>query len=90
SEPALMIVISSLQSNGLLTTTGDNNQHYLPGQSLDHITVKMILDAARSAEETARLRPDDVDSGVKVEDIILALEKAQTEITDNTTLKDLI
>jgi membrane protein len=90
SEPALTIIISSLLSNKLITTTGKNNHYYLPKQSLENITVKMILSAVRSAEEVSQLRPDDIDTAQQVEDIIITLEKAIENSVSNKTLKDLV
>lgn len=90
SESALMIIMPSLQKNGLLTTTGKNGKHFMPNQSLEHITVEMILNAARSAEETPKLRPEDVNADEHVENIITSLELSLAETTKNKTLKDLV
>ncbi len=90
SEPALTIIMPALESNKLITTTGESNTHYLPSQSLENITVDMILNAARNAEETPRLCPDDVNTASQVDDIILTLEKAISASVKSKTLKDLI
>jgi membrane protein len=90
SEQALMIIIPALLSSRLITTTGEDNQYYLPNQSLENITVAMVLDAARSAEETQHLRPETVNTPPQVEDTINCLEKAISESVNNKTLKDLI
>jgi membrane protein len=90
SEQALNIIVSTLVSNKLITTTGKNNRRYLPSQSLENITVDMILNAARSAEETPHLRPDNVETVQQVEDTIMCLENAISESIKNKTLKDLI
>ena len=90
SEQALMIIMPALLSNKLIVTTGEDSQHYLPGQSLENITLDMILNAARTAEETAQLRPDDVKTSQQIGDTIAHLEKAIADSTKNKTLKDLI
>ncbi len=90
SEPALKMIVSSLLSNKLIVTTGKNNLHYQPSQSLENITVDMILNAARSAEETPHLCPDNVDTTQQVEDTIMRLENTITESTKHKSLKDLI
>ena len=90
SEPALMMIISALLKNNLLARTGNHNEHYLPSQSLENISLTMILDAARSAEETPLLRPDDVESAAQVNEVIDTLENAITDSTKNKTLKDLV
>ncbi len=90
SEPALMIIISALLKNNLLTRTGEQNEHYLPSQSLENISLSMILNAARSAEETPLLRPDDVESAAQVNEVIGTVENAISDSVKNKTLKDLI
>ncbi|MBL4711983.1 MAG: YihY family inner membrane protein [Gammaproteobacteria bacterium] len=90
SEAALMMIITALQANHLITTTGNNNQYYLPRQSLENITIKQILDAVRSAEEVAQLRPEDIDSTIQVEAIITTLDTSLTNAVKNKTLKDLL
>ena len=90
SESALTMIISSLLKNDLITSTGERNQHYLPCQSLENITVAMVLSAVRSAEETAQLRPGDIDTSPQVKDIISTLESAIVDSVSNKTLRDLV
>lgn len=90
TESALLILLSSLLSNKLITTAGENEQYYLPSQSLEHITLEMILNAARSAEETATLQPNDVNAADQVEQTISSIEMAMNESIKNKTLKDLL
>jgi len=90
SEPAITLIVSALQANELITTTGKNNQQYLLSQASENISVDMILAAARSAEESANLRPDDVDAADQINDVILSIDNAITESTKSRTLKDLI
>ena len=90
SEQALMIIMPSLLSAKLITTTGDDRQYYIPCQSLEHITIAMILNAARNAEETHHLSPDDVETTPQVEDTLSDLNNAISATIDSKTLKDLI
>jgi len=90
SEQALMILMPALLSNDLITTTGKKNDHFLPSQSLENITLEMIINAARNAEESPNLRPDDVDSAQPVNDTISCLDNAIAEAIKGKTLKDLV
>ena len=90
SEQALLIVIPSLLSTKLITTTGDDQQYYIPSQSLEHITIAMILNAARSAEETHHLNPDDVETTHRVEETLSELNNAISATIESKTLKDLV
>ena len=90
SQPALMVIISALIENNLITITGKKNQQFLPSQSLENISIKTILAAVRSAEEAPQLRPDDIDTAQQVEEVILSLESAITDSTRDKTLRDLV
>jgi len=90
SEPAIGLVMSALQEKKLITTTGDEDQHYMLNLASESISIDMILNAARSAEETKSLSPDDVAATEKVNEVILSLENAITESNKNVTLKDLL
>lgn len=90
SEYALTIVLSSLTANKLLTTTGKDNQYLQPSQSLENITLDMILDAVRSAEETTHLQTSDVVTAKKVDDVLSAIDSAIADASKGITLKDLI
>lgn len=90
SEQALMILMPTLVSNKLLTTTGKNNDQFLPSQSLENITLEMIIKAARNAEETPSLRPEDIESDQQVNETIATLDNAMIDSIKDKTLKDLI
>ncbi len=90
SEQAIQLIVSALLSNELLKHTGKDAKFYLPGQSLENISLSMILNAVRKAEETPLLRPDNVKTISAVNDSIKTLENAITESTKNISLKDLI
>ncbi len=90
SEPALTLILSSLTKDNLLTTTGEKGEQFLPNHPLENITLDMILNAVRSAEECTSLRPDDVLTVAKVDDVLLALDKAVTATSKDISLKDLV
>ncbi len=90
SEQAITLIISALQAKNLITATGKNNQQFILNQASESISIDMILDAARSAEETPNLRPDDVDAADQVNEVILSLDNAITEASKKITLKDLL
>lgn len=90
SEQALMIVVSELLADDLLKVTGDKKQYFLPGQSIENISIEMILNAARSAEETTNLRPENVDSAESVDQVISVMNDSLTESFKNKSLRDLI
>lgn len=90
SEQALMILMPALLSKGLLTTTGKNNDHFLPCHSLENITLEMIINAARNAEESPNLHPEDVTSAPQVNEITEYIDNAITESIKDKTLRDLV
>lgn len=90
SEDALMMIIASLMSDKLVTTSGEDNAHYLPGQSIENISVVSILNSARRAEESRELNPGDVESEPQVNQMISEMEQAVNSAIESKTLKDLI
>jgi len=90
AEQALQIIMPSLLSANLITTTGTDNQHYIPSQSLEKITIAMILIAARNAEETHQLNPHDVETTAQVEAILTETNDAILATLENKTLKDIV
>jgi membrane protein len=90
SEPALQLVISALVEHKLLTACGRETPNYIPGQSLENISLAMILDAARSAEEHPSLRPEDVETVDQVNETISQLNTAINDSVNNRSLRDLI
>ena len=57
---------------------------------MEHITIEMIMNAARNAEETANLRPDDVTTVQQVNDVIQDIENAVSDSTKGKNLKELV
>ena len=85
-----MLIISALQANNLISTTGENNQNYLLSLASESISVDMILNAARTAEESTNLHPDDIDAADQVSDVMSSIENAISESIKQRSLKDLI
>ncbi len=90
SEPALALILSSLLKGKILITAGKNNLQFQPAQSLENITLDMVLNAARSAEETKHLHPDDVVTVEKVDRVLSDLNEAISAAGRKITLKDLV
>ncbi len=90
AESALSMVLSALIKSKLLLPSGTGDKSYLPAQSLDKISLHMVLDAARQAEESPKLHPDDVTTVQKVNDVVSTLETAISDSTKDITLKDLL
>jgi membrane protein len=105
SQRAVTLVISTLKNNKLITETihtevrmsepepaqpKDAGRNFLLAQAAENISVKMILDAARNAEETSQLHPDDIDTTENVNNVIASINNAITESSQSKTLKDLI
>jgi len=90
SEHALMILMPALLEKSLITTTGKHNDQYLPCSSLENISLEDIINAARNAEESHSLRPDDVESAQQVNETAACIDKAIAEAIKGKTLKDLI
>lgn len=90
SEDAIKLILSSLAAAGLLVTSGKKDQVYLPATSLDNISLQRILQAARSAEETPLLQPEQVKAGEQTSRAISQLEEAMQQSLSGLTLLDLI
>lgn len=95
SEKAITLIIAALKKNKLITETVStgtekDDRYFLPAQAAETITITMIMDAARSAEESSKLHPDDVDAPDTVNAVLSSINDAITESNKNRTLKDLI
>ncbi len=89
SEQSIIMICSALLTNKLLTRTGENNDNYLPSQSLENISLDMILNTARSAEETSLLLPENIESVQAVNNVVTAIDSAIFESAKGMSLKDL-
>ena len=90
SEQSLGIIITALLNSELISTTGEDKQHFLPSQSLENISLDMIINAARCAEESSLFNPDDINSVQQVDDALRSVENSITDSVKHITLKDLI
>lgn len=89
SERAISMITRSLISAGLLTTISKRNS-LVPAIACESITLKMILDAVRSAEESPNLRTDDIETDAHVDEVIASIDKALDQSTSDRTLIELI
>ena len=87
---ALDLVIRPLERHGLLTESCDNSRVYLPGKSLEHIKIREIWDAVRSAQENAYLNPDNVASDESVDSLLQNINASINNSLENMTLLDLV
>jgi membrane protein len=90
SEQAMANILEELVRRGLLITSGEDCNRYQPATSLERITLKQILDAAREADEKHILVPGEITAAETVNDTVSRLDQAITESVGDRTLKDLI
>lgn len=95
SRKAISLIIESLVEKNLITEKAhiddkEEERYFLPTQAAECVSIKTVLDAARSAEESDQLHPDDVDAAEKVNEVITSINNAIDESLQNKTLRDLI
>jgi membrane protein len=87
---ALALVIRPLEKHGLLTESCDKSRVYLPGRSLEHIKLREILDAVRSAQESTYLNPGNVASDDAVDNLLQNINESINSSLGDMTLLDLV
>ena len=87
---ALSLVIRPLEKHGLLTESCDKHRVYLPGKSLEHIKIREIWDAVRSAQESTHLNPDNVASDESVDQLLQNINESVNNALEDMTLLDLV
>ena len=87
---ALSLVITPLEERGLITESCDKQRFYLPGKSLEHIKIREIWDAVRSAQESTYLNPDNVASDNAVDTLLDDINSSINDTLGNKTLLDLV
>lgn len=87
---ALTLVIRPLEEHGLLTESCDKKRVYLPGKSLEHIKIREIWDAVRSAQESMHLNPDNVASDESVDSLLQNINASINNSLDDMSLLDLV
>jgi membrane protein len=91
STEALSLVLNSLQSNNLITQSYSNNDIiYMPSHSLENISIHSILTAARVAEETPHLNPDNLNQEPSVDTLVKNIDDSVNNMLDSKSLRDLI
>jgi membrane protein len=87
---ALALIIRPLEQHGLLTESCDRDPAYMPGKSLEHIKVREIWDAVRSAQESVHLNPDNVASDVSVDRLLQDINASINNTLADMTLLELM
>jgi len=87
---ALDLVIRPLEQNGLLIESCDRDRAYIPGRSLEHISIRNILDTVRSAQESTYLNPDNVVSDASVDQLLSGINESINNTLADMTLLDLV
>jgi membrane protein len=87
---ALSLIIRPLEEHGLLTESCDKKRVYLPGKSLEHIKIREIWDAVRSAQESTHLNPDNVASDESVDQLLQNINESINNALEDMTLLDLV
>ncbi len=86
----LALVIRPLEKHGLLTESCDRRRVYLPGKSLEHIKIREIWDAVRSAQESVHLNPDNVASDESVDNLLQNINDSINNSLDDMSLLELV
>ncbi len=87
---ALLLVVDALKQRGLLSESCDKKRVYIPGKSLEHITIQEIWDAVRSAQESPHLNPQNISSDTSVDGLLESINLSVSNTVNNQTLLDLI
>jgi membrane protein len=87
---ALSLVLRPLEERGLITLSCDKRPVYLPGKSLEHIKIRDIWDAVRSAQESSYLNPETVTSDEAVDTLLADINDSVYNTVGTMTLLDLV
>jgi membrane protein len=87
---ALALVLDALEQRQLISRTGGEELYWLPNQSLGHISLKAILDAARRGEENPHLNPDSLVSDAVVDSVLTEIEGSVTTCLGERSLLSLV
>lgn len=95
TSEAIALVLKSLHDNKLITKSYDSDSDnngitYIPGHSLEHISIESILTAARIAEESSHLNTDKLDQEAAVDTLISDINTSVNNMLNNMSLRDLI
>lgn len=86
---AIDVVLTALQSRGILATTGDEPPGWLPARALDNVSVKELLDAVRAAGEDRYLSTEALPGSEAVEQLLERYEQATEVALRGVSAKDL-
>ena len=70
--------------------SGERKPVYMPGRSLEHIRIRDIWEAVRSAQESIHLNPDNVASDDCVDALLQNINESINNSLNDMTLLDLV
>ena len=86
---AIDMVLTALQSRGMLTPTGDSPPRWLPTRALEAMSVQELLDAVRTAGEDGYLGSDALPGSAAVEQLLQRYEEATESALRGISLREL-
>ena len=90
SNDSMMLIIKALEKNKLLLRCGESAEFFAPAKSLDHIEIRDIWNAIRSAEETSDLNPSVIKSNETIDTLLDQTEDAINESLAGGSLLHLV
>ena len=83
-------IVLALEARGLLLKTGEDTPAYVPARDLEHVRLRDVLAAVRSAGEGADLNPRGLVSEPAIEALVEELAGAVDDRLRERTLRDLV
>jgi len=90
SEEAILLVISALVNANLLIHVEGASNTFIPAHSLETISIYDVLTAIRKAEETPLLHPEEINSGLAVDEVIGEIEAYYELALKEQSIRDII
>ncbi len=90
ANEALLLVLDTLEQQHLITRIANDEQSWQPGQSLEHISLKSIRDAARRSEESPHMNPENLASDPSVDSVLAEIDDSVTACLSERNLLSLI
>ena len=90
SNEVLSDVLQSLELDKLITRQQDRDTTYLPGQSLENISVTRILETIRRQNESSYSNIDSINSEKSIDDLDRRIDESIKQSVNQISLRDLI
>lgn len=90
SNELLTEIIQSLEMNKLITRQQDRDISYLPGQSLENISVLRVIESIRCSNESPFSNNDSIHSELAVDNIIKNFDGSIKQSLNHLSIRDLI